>query len=287
MTINDIYTDILNLENLPGVDVIEIGASTLGNPIYAVHIGCYDCDQMIIEGSIHAREWITAPLLVEMARYLHNRVTDFGIYFIPLVNPDGVNLVLQGINNLPPDLQNFLLSINGGNQNFSLWKANINAVDLNVNFDALWGGGAQNVTYPAPANFIGYYPNSEIEVQTLINFTNTVKPVLTLSYHTKGEVIYYGFEVLTPQELNRDTFIVNKIASATGYQPVLTQNSTGGYSDWVSLNLRVPAFTVEVGDERIPHPIGLEYLPTIFEQNKNVPIVAYDALQEYNTLQNG
>lgn len=281
MTITDIYVDIENLNNLPGVDLEIIGYSVLEQPIYAVHVGDYDGDQIIIEGAIHAREYVTAPLLIEMVKYLHDKVNGFGIYFIPLVNPDGVQLVLEDASFLQPEQQNFVLGVNNYNSDFSQWKANINAVDLNVNFDALWGGGSQNVTYPAPANFIGYEPNSEPEVQALINFTNRVNPVLTLSYHKKGEVIFYGFETLSDSQIARDLAIA-QIAAVTGYIPIKTENSTGGYSDWVSLHLQVPAFTVEVGNAELSHPITINYLPQIFEQNKNVPLVAYEALQNLN-----
>lgn len=286
MTLTDIYTDIENLGNLEGVDITTIGESVLKNPILAVHIGSYEGDQIIVEGAIHAREYITSLVLVEMVKHLYDKDLDYGIYFVPLVNPDGVGLVLEGSDKLPQDVKDFVTNVNGGSQDFSMWKANINAVDLNVNFDALWGGGTQNVTQPAPANFIGYEPNSEPEVKALIDFTQEVNPVLTLSYHTKGEVIYYGFEVLTEQELARDLAIANAISLENGYIPTLTSTSTykstGGYSDWVSLNLRVPAYTVEVGNSSIPHPIGLEYLPSIVELNKNVPVVAYDALMILN-----
>ncbi len=282
MTLQDIYTDIENLANLPNTQVTTIGSSVLGNPLYAVHIGCYNCPQLIVEAAHHAREYVTTLLLIEMVKFLHNKVTDFGIYFVPLVNPDGVQLVLEGVNSFPPDKQAFLLEVNNQNPNFSLWKANANAVDLNVNYDALWGGGSQNVFVPSSGNFVGYQPNSEPEVQALIDFTKQVNPVLTLSYHTKGEVIYYGFEVLSEQELARDEFIANRIAGVTGYLPIVTQNSTGGYSDWVSLHLRVPAFTIEVGNESLLHPIGYTQLPEIYEQNKTVPLVAYDALVAYN-----
>ena len=93
-------------------------------------------------------------------------------------------------------LKENIININNQSNDFNLWKANANAVDLNVNFNALWGGGEQNVFCVAPANFVGYYPDSEREVNTLINLTNSVNPALTLSWHTKGEVIYYGFAYL-------------------------------------------------------------------------------------------
>jgi hypothetical protein len=78
--------------------------------------------------------------------------------------------------------------------------------------------------------------------------------------------------------------VANKIANYTGYTPIKTEKSTGGYSDWVSLTKRVPAYTIEVGSDDLSHPIDLTQLPKIYEQNKRVPIVAFDALQEYNTL---
>ena len=202
-----------------------------------------------------------------------------GIYFIPNTNPDGVKFVLEGVTEeYCPKLQEILLSINNGNQDFGQWKANGLGVDLNVNFDALWGGGSQNVFCVAPGNFVGYYPNSEREVQQLIDFTKLVKPALTISYHTKGEVIYYGFEVLSEANLERDFAIGQMLSSVTGYELVRTIASTGGYSDWVSQHLQVPAYTIEVGNVDIPHPIGIEYLDEIFQVNKDVPITALNAI---------
>lgn len=280
MTFAELMENILSLQNLEGVDFFIAGHSLLGEPIYGAHIGSYTENQILLEGAIHAREYITAPLLVEMVKYWRDKPFVGGMYFIPLSNPDGVKLVLDGVEDFPCEkLRNFLLSVNENSTDFSLWKANANAVDLNVNFNALWGGGIQNLDCPAPGNFIGYYPNSEREVNALIEFTLSVQPALTLSYHTKGNVIYYGFETLTAEEIARDFQIAQVLAQATGYEPIQTEQSTGGYSDWVSDNLRVPAFTIEVGNPEDPHPIGLDKLPDIFERNKEVPFVALSQVQ--------
>jgi g-D-glutamyl-meso-diaminopimelate peptidase len=281
LKLQNIYREIEDLKSIDGVDLTIIGESTLGNPIYAVHIGCYDCPQIIIEASIHAREYITSLVLIEQIKYLNRKIEGFGIYAIPLVNPDGVKLVLEGVQNFPQERKDFLLKVNNFNKNFSLWKANANAVDLNVNFDALWGGGMQNIRYPAPANFIGYNPNSEIEVINLINFTKKINPVLNLSYHTKGEVIYYGFETLSKEQIQRDEKIAQDLASYLNYIPVKTYKSTGGYSDWVSYNYGIPSFTIEMGKDNLKHPINITALPNIFEQVKNLPIIAYEAITRF------
>lgn len=280
MTFQELQNKIYNLNTLDGVDFFTVGYSMLGHPIYGVHLGSYNGKQILIEGAIHAREWITAPLLCDMVDYYHDKSFDGGMYFIPLSNPDGVSLVLDGPNNLPCEkLQKYLVDVvNDGSNDFSQWKANANAVDLNVNFDAYWGQGAQNVFCPAPGNFVGYYPNSEREVRVLIDFTMRVQPNITLSYHTKGEVIYYGFDALNAVQIERDREIAELISNVNGYGVVKTTASVGGYSDWVSLNLGVPAFTVEVGPASAPHPIGEEYLPEIFERNKDVPLTALQAV---------
>ncbi len=285
MTFEELQNSIFNLSTLPNVDFFEVGKSLLGSPIYGVHLGSYEGKQLLAEGAIHAREWITAPLIVELVKYYADKTFEGGMYFIPLSNPDGVHLVLDGPDWLPCDkLREFLVSVNSGSSDFGLWKADANAVDLNVNFDALWGQGAQNVFCPSPESFVGYYPNSEREVRALIDFTNKVQPNITLSFHTRGEIIYYGFEVLNNEQLERDFNIAEQLSKVNGYQVVRTQNSVGGYSDWVSLNLGVPAYTIEVGNVNIPHPIGIENLPTIFEQNKDIPLTALQAVTPPTTM---
>ena len=283
MTFQDFENYITSLKNYPNLDYGIVGYSTFGTPIIYAHYGEYDYNQIIIEGSIHAREYLSGLLVVELAKYIAdtNPTVTGGIYFIPNVNPDGVRLVLDGVEGLCPKLQEVLLTINDSNVDFSQWKANGLGVDLNVNFDALWGGGSQNVFCVAPGNFVGYYPNSEREVKALINFTKIVNPALTISYHTKGEVIYYGFEVLNEESINRDYQIGLELSNVTGYELVRTIASTGGYSDWVSQHLQVPAYTIEVGNANLPHPLGIENLELVLEQNKDVPLTALNAINQY------
>ncbi|MCL2756353.1 MAG: succinylglutamate desuccinylase/aspartoacylase family protein [Firmicutes bacterium] len=256
MNFNELINQIKGLGDIYGVTMEEKGVSLLGRPIYAFHVGDKKGDQIIITAAIHAREWITAFLVVELVKMYANKKFDGGIWFVPLCNPDGVEIAMR---------------------REPLWKANARSVDLNVNFDADWGGGAQNIRVPGSENFIGEYPNSEPEVGALIDLTLKIKPKATIAYHSKGEVIYYGFEPsdgrATQEKLERDRILAYKVGEVTGYEPIKTKNSTGGYSDWVSMHLGVPALTIEVGCDDLEHPIGLDQLPKIFEQNREVPMV--------------
>ena len=284
MTYQELINQILQLEE-EGLEIFNVGKSTLNKNILATHIGEYSGTQIIIQAGIHSREWITSLLLVEQARYLHNNqlVTNGGIYFVFITNPDGIEIALDGIDVVNCETtRNYLISANNDSLDFSKYKANINLVDLNTNFDANWGKGGQNIFCPAPENFVGFYPESEREVRNLIDLTLKNKPLLTLSYHSKGNVIYYGFEGQSEENLIRDRNIGETLSEVTGYPLIFTENSTGGYKDWSINSLKIPAYTIEVGDENLPHPITEENLPEIYQRNKDIPLIALNLATEYS-----
>ncbi|MBO5910401.1 MAG: hypothetical protein J6Q15_02710 [Clostridia bacterium] len=282
MSYQELLQRIVDLQD-EGLELFNAGKSVLGKNILATHVGSYDGVQILIQGGIHAREYISSLLMIEQARYLHatEAVKNGGIYFIFLTNPDGAEIVLDGIDSVPCDITKQYLALANGGFDFSKYKANINLVDLNTNFDADWGTGGQNVQCPNTENFIGFYPNSEREVQSLIDFTLQVKPSLTISYHSKGEVIFYGFPGQSEQNIERDRIIGEQLSAVTGYQLQFTENSAGGYKDWCIQKLAIPSYTIEVGDINFEHPIGEENLPEIFEQNKEVPLVALNEAIKY------
>ena len=283
MTYQELINKILQLQE-EGLELFNAGKSVLGKNILATHVGNYDGTQILIQAGIHAREYITTLLTIELARNLHNNnlVQDGGIYFIFLTNPDGTEIALDGIESVNCNITRQYLTIaNNGSTDFSRYKANINLVDLNTNFDANWGDGSQNVFCPATENFVGFYPNSEREVQSLINFTLQVKPSLTISYHSKGNVIYYGFENQSEENISRDQQIGEALSQTTAYPLIFTENSTGGYKDWCIQKLTIPAYTIEVGDDSLEHPIQEENLPEIYQRNKDVPLIALEKAKEF------
>jgi g-D-glutamyl-meso-diaminopimelate peptidase len=237
-----------------------IGSTANGKliPYFAISKTCFP--KLIVQYSIHAREYITTFLAIKQIEQFEKSGTVGTVYFIPAVNIDGIEICLR---------------------DNPLYKANANSVDLNVNFDAKWGKGKQNITYKCYQNYIGDCPFSEPESRALRDFTLSVRPDMTVSYHSKGEEIYYEFNQ-QDEKIKSDYALAKIVADLTGYTIKSTPDSCGGYKDWCIEKLHIPAITIEVGDDNLSHPIGKENLREIYEKNEWVICALTQELWERN-----
>ncbi len=263
---------------LKGAKFFSIGKSFLGRDILCCHIGSMQGKQILVHGAIHAREYITTLLINRQIEYLLAKqkrgnldLQVGGIYFIPMVNPDGVDIVFNGAENINCKLIKERVNKILEKSNKQLFKANANLVDINVNFDAKWGEGKHNKTVEGTENYIGAFCESENETKVLKTFTQKIKPSATVSYHSKGEVIYYKFksDSLTLKEARS----LAKLASAvTGYKIVSQGSSSGGFKDYCMEKLSIPSLTIEVGRDDLTHPLSKKDLPHILQQNLKLPL---------------
>ncbi len=257
-----------------------LGYSHFNRPIYAVErVLNQHFSTALLVASTHAREHITTDIVCEMIDSgLFDNITDFNISFILMANPDGVELCINGIESAPEDERQNLIKINGGNLNFSMWKANGKGVDINNNFDANFGQNVHSEVLSSQG-FIGEFPESEPETKILADYAKNNDVFLALTYHSKGEEIYYNF-FQSGKQLERDSVIAKRFAESTGYLiKNVESSSSGGFKDYVVQKLRLPAITIEVGNDNLSHPISREFLPEIFERHKNV---ANDLIFAYN-----
>ena len=269
----DIYQTVTNVYHAWRGEKTIVGKSPLHRNIYAFKIGA-GAPVGLAQYALHGREWITA----ELAIYHLSLGIDTGSFWvIPLSNPDGALLSQTGLDSIQStQLKNQLVSLNGGGD-FSLWKANANGVDLNVNFAARWGTGAKNTRIPGGENYIGSRPFSEPESRALANFTLRIRPDFTISYHTKGEEIYWYFHQ-SLRTCSRDKRLAMAISHSTGYPLRYIKNSAGGYKDWCIERCKIPAFTIEAGADWLAHPIGDEHFEDIRVKNERV---LNDLMKEY------
>ncbi|MBQ8885230.1 MAG: hypothetical protein IJY62_02520 [Clostridia bacterium] len=238
-----------------------IGKSVFGRELFAVRLG-EGRPVGLAQYAMHGREFITA--LLALGQYARG-LKQGSVWLVPLVNPDGALLSQVGLDAAPKRAKETREEWNGG-RDFSLWKANGRGVDLNVNWNADWGKGKRNVSYPASENCIGEKPFSEPETRALKAFTEKLRPDYTVSYHTKGEEIYWYFGQ-SLADCVRDKAIALKLSDSTGYPLKFAHGSAGGYKDWCIKRLKIPAFTIEVGRDDAPHPLGEGALSDILQKN--------------------
>ncbi|MDP4094816.1 MAG: M14 family metallopeptidase [Bacillota bacterium] len=270
----------------PFLEVGSAGNSVMGKNLYTIRLG-RGSNQVSYNASHHAQEWITTPLLMKFVENVAKAYSVGGsirgysipqiwsrssLYVIPMVNPDGVNMVTYWPN-YPNDTYRQAALLNTTGQPLpSVWKANIRGTDLNLNYPAEWEKEhdleiEQGITGPAPRDYGGPYPLSEPETQGMVNFTKQHNFRLVIAYHTQGGVIYYQFENLQPPE---STTIAQLFSRVSGYTIATNpgEASYAGYKDWFIQDFRRPGFTIEVGTGANPVPIS--QFPTIYDQNEEI-----------------
>ena len=250
------------------VEHFVIGKSYLGKDIICFKLSGISNNNIIVQGGMHAREFITSFLVLEQIEFMKDFKLNNNFYFIPLSNPDGVQIAILGYNSVKDDLLHQLYS--KFKLPYPLYKANAIGVDINTNFDAYWSCGKSNQFRPSTQNFVGYCPESEAETQALVKLTNQHQPKITLSYHSKGEVIYYGF-YQKGKDLKRQKKYAKRLLSK--YKLQKTQNSCGGYKDYNIKKYNNLSYTIEVGNNGWDHPIGLDKLNFVKKDNILTPLI--------------
>ena len=269
-----------------------LGESAYGRPIRTLVFGSGP-RKVLITASHHANEWITTPVVLkfvedfaaaiqsggsiagENAKQLAEKVT---IYTVPLVNPDGVDLVTGAIQpgTLPYAAAAAMAEFYPQIPFPKGWKANLLGVDLNLQYPAGWLQAreikfSQGYTRPGPRDYVGRAPLNQLESRALAGYTEAIDPALVLAYHTQGGVIYWQFEdIFVPgaRELGQ------KMAQVSGYELADTpyESSFAGYKDWFIKVFGRPGYTVEAG--RGENPLPLSQFDEIYRENLPLMVTA-------------
>ena len=279
-----------------GLSFTSIGRSVMGKDIYALSFGCGE-KKLFINSTHHANEWITTPVLLKFIQRFMEAVTNKGqiygfdatelynnvrICCVPLVNPDGVDLVNGAISTESSEyLKALEISKCYPDVPFPRgWKANIEGVDLNLNYPAGWGNAravkaAKGVTSAAPRDFVGRAPLCAPETRAVYSYTLTQNFDMTLSYHTQGKVIYWKYLDYLPQDSEE---IGRTLSRASGYRLEVTPSDSayGGYKDWFISCYNLPGYTVEAGEGESPLPI--EDFDGIYHDNEGLIASAINIL---------
>ena len=251
--------------------------------------------KVLLTAAHHANEWITSLILLKFAEDWAQAIATRGsiggrdavtlarqttVYMIPMVNPDGVDLVTGAVR--VGDVQYELASaISRNYPQFPFpdgWKANLLGTDLNLNYPAGWLQAreikfSQGFVTPAPRDYVGRYPLDQQETTALAEYTRFLDPELVLAYHTQGKEIYWKFKdyvVPGAEELGQ------KMAAASGYTLADTpyESAFAGYKDWFIQEFRRPGYTVEAGSG--VNPLPLDQFDEIYRDNLPILLLAIE-----------
>ena len=259
-----------------------IGKSVEGKELHALRVG-NGKREVLIDGAMHAREHMTSNLLAEMidtytfhyekqTNYsgynVRNVLNQTSIWFVPMMNPDGVTLVQSGPKSLK--FGSLATQINGGT-NFNRWKANIRGVDLNDNFASAWEkirGGSNKPAYMA---YKGFRVFSEPEARALRDFVKKHNFKTYISYHSSGQVMYW-FNYQDSTRLKRDRGLASKLSNITGYRVMPPQNlpGSGSSADWFIQETKNPGITLEISPAVGEKPVPLFRWDAVWQQNKSI-----------------
>ncbi|MBT2678806.1 peptidase M14 [Bacillus sp. ISL-35] len=259
---NQMVSDINKLKKAyPDIIQVKvIGNSEYGRKLYAVSIGKGSAT-LFVNGSHHAREWLTTNLNMYMieqyaktyknnqkikgynARNILNSTT---IWFIPMVNPDGVTLQQQGLKAFPKKVHSSLVKMNGGSKNFKRWKANGKGVDLNRQYNTGWKA-IKSPSSPSFKNYKGKTPESAAETKAVLGFVSAINPEMALSYHSSGKMLFWNYKQ-GKATYSRDLTYAKAIGRMTGYRLIYPGKNPlgGGFTDWFIEAKKRPAFTPEI-----------------------------------------
>jgi carboxypeptidase T len=171
--------------------VTSIGKSLQGRDILAIRI-TQNVSQpdgnkpaILYNGMHHAREVMSTEVPLDIADYL---LTNYGkdakvthwinsdvIYVVPMLNPDGNNLVWTQDN---------------------MWRKNARGnygVDINRNYPYQWNRCDGSSSSKSADDYRGPSAASEPETNVVMNFVTSIHPVFDISFHSYSEIVIYPY----------------------------------------------------------------------------------------------
>jgi len=226
VVIDDGYHDCDQVESILGqlqaafpniALMVNLGISHYDRPIWGLKVSDNvalgeDEPAIMFNGLHHARELISTEVVLDTAQYLTTMygadpnvtrwVDNWEIWLIPVVNPDGNDIVFT----IDSDWRK-----NARDNNLNGDIDNGDGVDLNRNYPFKWGltpgssGVSSSSTYRGPA------PASEPETQAIVDLSLRKRFVFSIAYHSFGGYVLYPYGTLAAENPRPN------ISSSVGY----------------------------------------------------------------------
>lgn len=273
----------------PHLRYAPVGRSVLGREIPALVLAPQGGTQrVLLAAAFHGQEWLTAlwtlRLCEDLCRALRSglplcgvpvgrALSDRQIWFIPLVNPDGVEIARYGSGAAGMYAASAAAA---GADRPGLWQANARGVDINHNFNAGWEemqalAQKSGKIHAGPRQYAGEYPESEPETQALTALCRRLSFRHVVALHSQGEEIYWSYGDNTP---SRSRMMARVLGAASGYRVTAPEGlaSHGGFKDWFIRQFGRPGFTIEMGRGQNPLPVA-DFEP-VYQQTREMLLLS-------------
>lgn len=283
--------DLLSITKSHQVDkpvkLIKIGTSLDKRNIYCLRIGNPNAKKRVfVMAGLHAREYMNPYFVMDNVEDMLNHYdTSYSkrgytyrqlyenvcLYVLPMVNPDGITIAQQGADGI----KDKTLRANVKNikkrsgVSYSRWKGNARNVNLNRNFPVGW----KKLSSYRKEGTAGSKPGSEPETKCLMNYIETIKPTAVISYHSMGEILYWGYAVnKSSSGYIQARGMKNIIAKLTGYYPMpahkTKRSALGCLEDWLAYEKKIPNVCIETGS--VATPLPMSQYKRLYDKNKLV-----------------
>lgn len=285
--------------------LLTIGKSEFGLPIQVMRIGSKLPKRraMLFVGNVHAREDYSSKFVMKFLNMyllsfskdsiIYSKAADYlnnlDLYFMPVANPDGLKIAHENWENIEkflPEIQQIKRM-----ETFAEWKANGKGIDLNDSFDD--DTHALNKSYnsspvPCSEGYKGRYAAEPIETQIIQNFVSQIRPLMTLSFHTKGDLIYWADSKTHSYFNGIDSLIHDECLRVSGFSrvPVSPDPSTfgGGLENYVRYKFGLLGSCVELssGDSARKQFPDSEFNKRVWKKAWQIPSKCIEMVIKYS-----
>jgi len=302
-SVSMIYEDVVNLmysySDVLTVDIL--GRSEFGQaiPIMTIESKVENSPKkpILLVGNLHAREFFSSKFVMKFTNQflisLYNDecfykdasrfLDEYVFYIIPLANPDGLKIAQedwQGIEEYKEDI-NKIKRIGP----FSDWKANGKGVDLNNNFD----DGNFHLKHghlfeknPASQGHKGSFPTEAVEARLIQKLVDSIQPLITLSFHTKGDVLFWADRGTHSKFNGLDTKLNKRVSEECGLIMARVSQKPKDYAAGLENYVRAKTGTIGVcvelskSNNKVAQHPPEKFYNLVWEKCKNLPFIYLD-----------
>lgn len=197
---------------------------------------------------------------------LRKLLNEYSIIFVPLLNPDGYMIALDGFN----AVRDINLRRKCINKNIPSceWKYNARAIDLNRNFPSISFRTSKEMPYCS----------SENETKALIYIFSKYKSLAYIDFHSRGESIFYFRRYLNKNYNSKQLFIAKRLQYLCGYEleeaeeEIPINDSGGNTVHFFSEYYKKPSITIKTVKDEEDFPLNIKLREEVYMQINAIPL---------------